>query len=314
MATDFCPASSSRLQRRQNWFSKRTFQRTSAINYEILAATRTRRKYVEGFPRVCLDTSSRFRYSRQIQNPDREAVPGFPRRDTLRLSLDSRQVGDIAIVRCSGRIVAGSEVESLRQRVHGFTLDCTDVVLHLGDVHFIDSSGLGTLVRLLTSLQKAGGDLKICHVPGTVHNLLKLTNLINLFDVHESEESAVSSFYVRKPHAKRVQSRGPLVLCVDPLLDVLACLREVLHRAGYNVLANSNLPDSLILMRATRPQLVVLGSGLKGSPGVQQAFRAACTAVPVIELGNEFSTQDAGQASSELLDKIRRVLPAGLVS
>jgi DNA-binding response OmpR family regulator len=92
---------------------------------------------------------------------------------------------------------------------------------------------------------------------------------------------------------------------VDQSADVLAYLRELLRNAGYNVLTNSSLHDSLILMKATRPNLTVLGPNLTASPGTQQAFRTACATVPVVELGNEFSTLDAGQAASELLERIR---------
>jgi len=94
-------------------------------------------------------------------------------------------------------------------------------------------------------------------------------------------------------------------LCVDPSADVLAYLRELLRSVGYSVLTNSHLHDSLILIRATRPSLIILGPNLMASPGTQQKFRAACATAPVVELGNEFSTLDAGQAASELLEKIR---------
>jgi CheY-like chemotaxis protein len=175
----------------------------------------------------------------------------------------------------------------------------------LGEVAFIDSSGLGTLVRLLTSTRRGRGDLKLCNVPQAVDKVLQITNLTTLFDTHPSEEDAVSAFYKRKSTWERAAIAGPSVLCVDQSADVLAYLRELLRSAGYNVLTNSSLPDSLILMKATRPSLTVLGPNLTASPGTQQAFRAACATVPVVELGSEFSTLDAGQAASDLLERIR---------
>jgi DNA-binding response OmpR family regulator len=86
---------------------------------------------------------------------------------------------------------------------------------------------------------------------------------------------------------------------------VLAYLRELLRSAGYNVHTNSSLHDSLILIRATRPGLMILGPSLAGSPGTQQSFKAACASLPVVELGHEFSTLHAGEAAAELLEKIR---------
>ena len=88
------------------------------------------------------------------------------------LSLNTRAVGDVTIVRCIGRIVAGGETESLREHITGLRQDRSAFVLHLGEVAFIDSSGLGTLVRLLTSTRRGRGDLKLCNVPQAVDKVL----------------------------------------------------------------------------------------------------------------------------------------------
>src|SRR6266446_10127883 len=134
--------------------------------------------------------------------------------NTVRLTLDVRSVGDIALVRCSGRVVAGPEAELLGERVSSLLRDQRDIVLHLEEVVFIDSSGLGMLVRLLTSTRRAGGDLKLCNVPPAVHKVLKMTNLIMLFDTHEYEEDVVSAFYRRSNTSERAAFAGPSVLCV----------------------------------------------------------------------------------------------------
>jgi anti-sigma B factor antagonist len=219
------------------------------------------------------------------------------------LSLNTRGVGKVTIVRCSGRIASG-ETEVLHLHVNDLLRDRVDIVLNLGEIAFIDSSGLGMLVRLLTSTRSARGDLKLCQVPEVVHKVLKITNLTTLFDTHESEEEAVLAFYRRQAAPARTARTGLTVLCVDQSANVLAYLRELLGRAGYNVLTNNNLRDAMILLRATRPGLAILGPSLKGAPGAEQTFRGACAA-PVLELGEEFSTLEAGQAASELLEKIR---------
>src|SRR5438046_6155456 len=160
------------------------------------------------------------------------------------------------------------------------------------------------LVRFMTSTRIAGAYFKLCNVLPAVHKVLKMTILIMLFDTHESEEDVVSAFYRRSNTSERAAFAGPSVLCVDPSADVLAYLRELLRSVGYSVLTNSHLHDSLILIRATRPSLIVLGPNLMASPGTQQSFRAACATAPVVELGNEFSTLESGQAAPELLQKI----------
>jgi len=222
----------------------------------------------------------------------------------LHLSLDTREVGRVTIVRCNGRIIAGSESESLRAHVAWLLRDRRSILLHLGEVGFIDSSGLGTIVRSLTSTRQAHGDLKLCNVPELVRKVLEMSHLTTLFEMHESEEQAVAAFYRRGGRVETPAPTGRSVLCLDCNADVLAYTRELLRGAGYEVHSSSRLSDALILMRVTRFDLVLAGPGLSGSAATQQAYQAACAGLPVIELGNEFSTCDAGEAGAGLLEKI----------
>ena len=227
------------------------------------------------------------------------------RGNKMPLALNARGVGKVTVVQCSGRIVAGNETEALRAHISGMMQDRKDFVLHLGDVVFIDSSGLGTMVRLLTTTRKSHGDLKLCNVPLAIEKLLKMSNLNRLFETHDSEESAISAFYRRNPAPADARASGPPVLCVDPSTDVLAYLRELLKHSGHQVHTTSSVPDALILIRATCPVLMIVGPSLTASPSTRQAFQAACGRVPVIELGSDFSTLDAGEAASRLLERIQ---------
>src|SRR5581483_4321582 len=227
----------------------------------------------------------------------------------MRLTLNTRDLGNVRLIRCEGRLVAGAEAESLRQCVESIFSDHCDVVLHLGGVTFIDSSGLGTLVRLLSKAHAAGGDLKLCHVPPAILKVLTLTNISKLFDMHDSEEETIAAFFSRKTTRGQAPATGRAILCVDGSADVLAYLRELLRQSGYHVLTSSNLPDALILVRAAQPALVIVGPNLAGSSGVKQAFSERCSVVPVVNLGHDFSKQDAGEAS-QILTKVRAQLPA----
>jgi anti-sigma B factor antagonist len=227
----------------------------------------------------------------------------------LRLSLDTREVGRVTIVHCNGRIVAGGESESLRAHIAWLLRDRRSIILHLGEVAFIDSSGLGTIVRTLTSARQAHGDLKLCNVPAPLRKLLELSRLTTLFDSHESEEAAVASFYRPGARVGTTASTGCSVLCVDSNADVLAYLRELLRRSGYDVHTTSHLRDALILMQVTHFDLLLTGPDLSASPAAQQAFQTACASLPVIELGNDFSTRDAAAACAALLEKIEAHLP-----
>jgi len=229
----------------------------------------------------------------------------------MRLSLETREVGRVTIVRCNGRIVSGDESESLRAHVAWLLRDRRAIVLHLGEVAFVDSSGLGTMVRTLTSVRQKGGDLKLCNVPEHTRKVLKLTSLTALFDTHESEESAVSAFYRAQSRVEHPAHTGFSVLCVDRNGDVLAYLRELLRRAGYDVHTSNSLADSLILMRVTNFRLLLLGPGLTASPAILQTFQQACGKVAVVQLGKEFSGLEAGEAASGLLERIAACLDLG---
>lgn len=230
----------------------------------------------------------------------------------MRLSLQTRDVGRVTIVQCNGRIVAGGESESLRAHVAWLLQDRKAIVLHLGEVGFIDSSGLGTIVRTLTSTRQVRGDLKLCNVPGHVRKVLELSHLAKLFDTHESEENAVAAFYQPSNRGEAPVVTGRSVLCVDRNADVLAYLRELLRTSGYDVHTTGYVRDALTLMRVTRFDLLLAGPDMTASPATQQAFQSACAKLPVIDLGSDFSARDAGEAGAELLGKIAaRLQPAG---
>jgi len=133
----------------------------------------------------------------------------------MNLLLETREVGRVTIVRCKGRLVSGGETEALRAHVAHLLRDRRSIVLHLGEVVFIDSSGLGTMVRTLTSTRQVHGDLKLCDVPEHVRKVLQLSHLTKLFDSHESEDHAVAAFYRKPVQAEQPVSMGRSVLCVD---------------------------------------------------------------------------------------------------
>jgi anti-sigma B factor antagonist len=228
----------------------------------------------------------------------------------MRLSIDTREVGRVTVVCCNGRIVAGDESESLRAHVAWLLHDRRSILLHLGDVVFIDSSGLGTIVRTLTSVRQAHGELKLCNVPEHVKRVLELSHLAKLFDAHDSEEKAVAAFYAPKAPSEAMAPTGRSVLCLDTNANVLAYLRELL-RPGYDVHTSSHLRDALLLMRITHFDLLLLGPDIPASASAQQAFQAACAKLRVIELGTDFCTSDAGEAGAGLLQKINALFNTG---
>lgn len=107
----------------------------------------------------------------------------------------AREMGGVTIVDLSGRITLGEGSAMLREMVRDL-LDKgqTKIVLNLADVNYIDSSGIGELVSGFTTVRKQGGELKLLQLTKKVHDLLQITKLYTVFDVHNDENTAVGSF------------------------------------------------------------------------------------------------------------------------
>src|ERR1700723_2465030 len=101
--------------------------------------------------------------------------------------------------------------------------------------------GRVTIVRCMASSRQARGDMKLCNVPEHLRKVLELCHLTSLFDAHESEERAVAAFYHQAARSDTPVSSGHSVLCLDSNADILAYLRELLRRAGYEVHTSSKL-------------------------------------------------------------------------
>ena len=114
----------------------------------------------------------------------------------MTLRLDSRPVGEVLVIQCQGRIVAGKEVSTLHSYVGDSFRKYSDVVLQLDQVEFVDSSGLGALVRLTQALRAKGGDLKLSGVPVNIRKVLEMTNLLSQFETYDSVEEAITSAYL----------------------------------------------------------------------------------------------------------------------
>jgi anti-sigma B factor antagonist len=223
------------------------------------------------------------------------------------LSLQGRRVGDITIFKCSGRIVDGAESVSLQQQVGHLLPDDPFIILDLSDVDFIDSSGLGLLVRLLNRTHAVRGDIKLCAVPPRIVEILRITRLRTIFNAHDTEADAIAAFYKRGESAENEDRLATDILCVASSVDVLAYLSELLRQAGYGVMTSANLPDALVLLRATQPRLVVIAADLRSMPAAD-TFNEIADMSPVVELSADFSLRDAGEAGRRLLDRVSRVL------
>jgi anti-sigma B factor antagonist len=106
-----------------------------------------------------------------------------------------REVDEITIVDLSGRISLGEGSALLRKTVRGLLENGqTKILLNLGDVNYIDSSGIGELVSGFTAVRSRNGELKLLNLTKKVHDLLQITKLFTVFDVYSDEATAVRSF------------------------------------------------------------------------------------------------------------------------
>jgi anti-sigma B factor antagonist len=123
---------------------------------------------------------------------------GIQREETggVRVALHTatRRLGDVIIVECRGRIVFGEESAALRLLAKELLGQSAKIVLDLGDVSYLDSSGLSVIVSLYASATKAGGTLKLARLRGAVRELLGLSRLDTVIGIFPTVEAAAKSF------------------------------------------------------------------------------------------------------------------------
>jgi anti-sigma B factor antagonist len=111
------------------------------------------------------------------------------------MKASTRQVDGITIVDLSGRITLGEGSVVLRDAIKDLLAKGQKkILLNLGDVSYIDSSGIGELVSAFTSVRNQGGELKLLHLTKKVHDLLQITKLYTVFDVKDDEAGAIAAF------------------------------------------------------------------------------------------------------------------------
>jgi len=119
---------------------------------------------------------------------------GMQNRTPVKMQTTARQVGDIAVLEISGRITLGEGNVMLREIVREL-LDKGNkkIVLDLDEVQYVDSSGIGELVKTHTTVRNRGGQLRLVNMSKRVNDLLQMTRLSSVFDIERDEASALAS-------------------------------------------------------------------------------------------------------------------------
>ena len=111
------------------------------------------------------------------------------------LNIAERQAGDVTVLDMSGKITIGEGSVALRTAVRRLLEEGKKrILLNLGGVSYIDSSGIGELVSSYTAINKEAGQLKLLNLTQKLRDLLTITKLLTVFDVYESEAEALNSF------------------------------------------------------------------------------------------------------------------------
>jgi anti-sigma B factor antagonist len=125
---------------------------------------------------------------------DRRGI-GMQGKTPVRMQTRSRQIGDVTVVEVSGRITVGEGNVMLREIVRDLAdKGANRIVLNLNGVDYIDSSGLGELVKTHTTMRNKGGELKLASLNKRISDLLEMTRLASVFDIQGDEASALNSF------------------------------------------------------------------------------------------------------------------------
>lgn len=111
------------------------------------------------------------------------------------MQIEERQVGEVMILDLKGKITLGEGDEVLKDKINSLILQNKKrILLNLADVPYIDSAGLGEIVRTYTTVSRQGGQLKLVNLTKRITDLLMITKLLTVFETFDVEQDAIKSY------------------------------------------------------------------------------------------------------------------------
>jgi len=111
------------------------------------------------------------------------------------MQIEERTIGDVVVLDMKGKVTLGEGDELLKDKIHSLmNQGRKKIVLNLANVPYIDSAGLGEIVRTYTTVSRQGGSLKLLSLTKRITDLLSITKLLTVFETFDSETEAVASF------------------------------------------------------------------------------------------------------------------------
>jgi len=115
------------------------------------------------------------------------------------MQIEERNVGDVVVLDLKGKVTLGAGDELLKDKVNSLVNQGhRKIILNLADVPYVDSAGLGEIVRTYTTVSRQGGSLKLLNLTKRITDLLSITKLLTVFETFDSEKDAVGSFSAAK--------------------------------------------------------------------------------------------------------------------
>jgi anti-anti-sigma factor len=219
------------------------------------------------------------------------------------LSLNSRFVGNVYIIQCTGRVILGEEVKALEAALEQGCREFSRFVLNLTEVNRLDSIALGLLVRYAERASRAGGGVRLAGSPPFVVNVLNMTKLSGMLLSYPTEEEAILSFLRQKTTKGPSEKTGPPVLVVDDSANLCVFVRTVLGQHGFDVKSTCSFRDAKILLGVEGVDFIVVGPGTPqlSAETVVQSLSALAPEAKVVRLPADFKIQDAREATDALL-------------
>jgi anti-sigma B factor antagonist len=111
------------------------------------------------------------------------------------MTIQERSVGSVTVLDCDGKLVLGDGDALLKDKIHSLVFQGRkNIILNLGGVSYVDSSGLGALVASSLTAKNNGGEIRLVNLTKRLHDLLVISKLVNVFESFDSETEALRSF------------------------------------------------------------------------------------------------------------------------
>lgn len=221
----------------------------------------------------------------------------------MSLSLSSRTCGNVFILDCVGRIMAGHTSTMLDEALEQAEQEHCWIVLNLRKVGRMDSMGLGLLVRHAYRLQSRHGAVRLAEVQPFVVHLIGITKLSEFLVCYPTEQAAIESFLGSCPPPAKEVKPGPTLLVFDHSPDLCVFVRGILTQHGFKVKTVCSLRDARALLCCDPVDYILVGPCNAQLPA-QTALKELASLAPkasALQLGPDFHAMDAARAAQTLL-------------